>query len=119
VVSILVFLDQALKAGRGEGVVQDAHVSILVFLDQALKEGGAAGVRALLQVSILVFLDQALKASRATGGSPGTGFNPCFPGSSAESIMECLHSLYTSIVSILVFLDQALKDASNIACTGF
>jgi len=37
-------------------------------------------------VSILVFLDQALKDILFHGLVRGTGsFNPCFPGSSAES----------------------------------
>jgi len=37
-------------------------------------------------------------------------FNPCFPGSSAESnILLALQQLQ-AMVSILVFLDQALKD---------
>jgi len=37
-------------------------------------------------VSILVFLDQALKECQADKRCRfGIGFNPCFPGSSAES----------------------------------
>jgi len=38
------------------------------------------------------------------------GFNPCFPGSSAESRNGPGHRRTRSIVSILVFLDQALKE---------
>jgi len=38
-----------------------------------------------MRVSILVFLDQALKAAQEGEGAAGVaGFNPCFPGSSAE-----------------------------------
>ena len=85
-------------------------VSILVFLDQALKEAITLVVFSFLscfnpcfpgssaerkespkakkggRVSILVFLDQALKACWPMG-IPGARpcFNPCFPGSSAES----------------------------------
>jgi len=84
-VSILVFLDQALKvyAGRTSGV--DRPVSILVFLDQALKDPASGPRRFLLWVSILVFLDQALKAAGATSINVILfSFNPCFPGSSAE-----------------------------------
>jgi len=88
-----------------------------------------------MRVSILVFLDQALKATELTGGGsyaasfnpcfPGSsaesldafagigilskGFNPCFPGSSAESGAGEGWDYISSSVSILVFLDQALK----------
>jgi len=68
-------------------------VSILVFLDQALKafETMADGVEMDL-VSILVFLDQALKAPHhVPGQSSGTRFNPCFPGSSAERMKKAYH----------------------------
>jgi len=64
-----------------------------------------------LKVSILVFLDQALKEGTNLVFRAGfIGFNPCFPGSSAESnmmipVLDCIWN-----VSILVFLDQALKD---------
>jgi len=64
-------------------------VSILVFLDQALK--GRLPVRdrrrLYAKVSILVFLDQALKGPTKPGTrSMAKCFNPCFPGSSAESL---------------------------------
>jgi len=71
------------EVALGDGFAQ--KVSILVFLDQALKGrehnahiGGA-------EVSILVFLDQALKVYfLAVPLHPIQRFNPCFPGSSAE-----------------------------------
>jgi len=86
-------------------------VSILVFLDQALKVDLSSVVNAINNVSILVFLDQALKDSwffkiRILYNC----FNPCFPGSSAESVRPGRDQVDGLIVSILVFLDQALKD---------
>jgi len=61
-------------------------VSILVFLDQALKDSAAPVASFLPRVSILVFLDQALKApSGRWAAGNDICFNPCFPGSSAES----------------------------------
>jgi len=111
-VSILVFLDQALKADtiRGEGWVH-GDVSILVFLDQALKEKDAPIDESLPEVSILVFLDQALKEQpMLIYMRRRTGFNPCFPGSSAERICRRKPEGSGYNVSILVFLDQALKD---------
>jgi len=38
-----------------------------------------------------------------------SGFNPCFPGSSAESSGFSQQAFELRFVSILVFLDQALK----------
>ena len=86
------------------------------------------------QVSILVFLDQALKDLGFNGPTFSTiSFNPCFPGSSAESWfcsrwqckVLCFNPCFPGSsaesekaektggirldVSILVFLDQALK----------
>jgi len=69
-------------------------VSILVFLDQALKDEETGISRVMSQVSILVFLDQALKAARATRiPTIYSCFNPCFPGSSAESIHSEIEAL--------------------------
>jgi len=39
-------------------------------------------------------------------------FNPCFPGSSAESLFAHPFQHLINLVSILVFLDQALKAES-------
>jgi len=64
-----------------------------------------------LQVSILVFLDQALKGFFFyTTARFIIGFNPCFPGSSAESGFAVIQDPKGTQVSILVFLDQALKE---------
>jgi len=114
-VSILVFLDQALKAFSllpplvcGESFnpcfpgssaerknstrpVSSRAVSILVFLDQALKGQTGAMSAPIKWVSILVFLDQALKEGERSGHVPSWR------------------------VSILVFLDQALKDVALFA----
>jgi len=60
-VSILVFLDQALKGYSGDGDTIVWIVSILVFLDQALKAWPGSKQNNRSRVSILVFLDQALK----------------------------------------------------------
>jgi len=62
-------------------------VSILVFLDQALKDALIVPfLHDFTGVSILVFLDQALKESDDIHpGMIARCFNPCFPGSSAES----------------------------------
>ena len=60
-VSILVFLDQALKEFITRMANPGNKVSILVFLDQALKEVRMFYRIAGAYVSILVFLDQALK----------------------------------------------------------
>ena len=86
-VSILVFLDQALKVYRRLLVEKDSRVSILVFLDQALKARQHRSVK-------LAFLS----------------FNPCFPGSSAERHQALGGPANHPAVSILVFLDQALKE---------
>jgi len=85
-VSILVFLDGALKDLGENRRVLGGYVSILVFLDGALKDLGEN--RRVLggYVSILVFLDGALKA--------------CF---------GIIVSYTFRSVSILVFLDGALK----------
>jgi len=48
-------------------------------------------------------------------GIDSKSFNPCFPGSSAESIENRLLKILRA-VSILVFLDQALKEAIARAC---
>jgi len=61
-VSILVFLDQALKVPPGLFLSGAFPVSILVFLDQALKVQPFHFYLIFPSVSILVFLDQALKA---------------------------------------------------------
>ena len=61
-------------------------VSILVFLDQALKDAFVVYLVDFRKVSILVFLDQALKVVfMAVLAVYMVCFNPCFPGSSAES----------------------------------
>jgi len=66
----------------------------------------------LSKVSILVFLDQALKEKRLSRIFPMfSGFNPCFPGSSAERACSGVACPRPEEVSILVFLDQALKVA--------
>jgi len=89
-VSILVFLDQALKDGEEQRfAASDLFVSILVFLDQALKGFLGPVSNRTPGVSILVFLDQALKAQHGLPNrSAIESFNPCFPGSSAER-MTC------------------------------
>jgi len=85
-------------------------VSILVFLDQALKVIILSIWTRRLRVSILVFLDQALKVDLYTSAwGEWACFNPCFPGSSAESRHHHAGHYPYLIVSILVFLDQALK----------
>jgi len=63
------------------------YVSILVFLDQALKVPEDYHEAVKHDVSILVFLDQALKDYISSFRDFIAGrFNPCFPGSSAESV---------------------------------
>jgi len=120
-------------------LISKGAVSILVFLDQALKVYQASIFDIIRIVSILVFLDQALKADfyskykrHGTGFNPcfpGSsaerrtsprrlwwryGFNPCFPGSSAESVKPLHEESAVIDVSILVFLDQALKDLGSV-----
>jgi len=88
-VSILVFLDQALKAWFASGWVLFRGVSILVFLDQALKgrinilEGA---VRSGFQSLFSWIKRWKLIASQSLAWIEGC-FNPCFPGSSAERRM--------------------------------
>ena len=86
-VSILVFLDDALKVcDRKLGLIYLLEVSILVFLDDALKDDVIRDTTTAGEiVSILVFLDDALK------GCPRSW------------------QYSTGVVSILVFLDDALK----------
>ncbi len=60
-VSILVFLDGALKVQLALTVFHHTPVSILVFLDGALKDIATIKSSLKLIVSILVFLDGALK----------------------------------------------------------
>jgi len=70
----------------------ERDVSILVFLDQALKAPAFGSTRDARRVSILVFLDQALKGAAAWHIRRGFWcFNPCFPGSSAESVVMMLY----------------------------
>ena len=133
-VSILVFLDQALKAAKaGEseaiqsgfnpcfpGSSAERPVPVkLTFADKcfnpcfpgssAEREPSGLWTPPAQPVSILVFLDQALKVQQCERRQTSLGcFNPCFPGSSAESLTH-LSGLMMEVVSILVFLDQALK----------
>ncbi len=84
-------------------------VSILVFLDLALRERRWYMYIGGFCVSILVFLDLALREHEmyciATGFS---SFNPCFLGSCSPSSRGLCGS-YHGWVSILVFLDLALR----------
>jgi len=96
--------------GVWKGGIVTPKVSILVFLDQALKVPAPSLFRRVVPVSILVFLDQALKAGKpTTQRRKRWSFNPCFPGSSAERQSPPHCRLKPVYVSILVFLDQALK----------
>ena len=85
-VSILVFLDGALKASFLVNHLPSHQVSILVFLDGALKVSNIPEVSVMTIVSILVFLDGALKGwITETPVSGYNGFNPCFSGWRSES----------------------------------
>ncbi len=112
-------------------------VSILVFLDGALKADKNHSTYSSKSVSILVFLDGALKACMPFSSFPlFFSFNPCFSGWRSESCVICGVLVTTnasfnpcfsgwrsesrlqpsgpglSLVSILVFLDGALKGTS-------
>ena len=64
----------------------ERFVSILVFLDVALKDVAESNSQNRNGVSILVFLDVALKAIlRKMIGAPTRCFNPCFSGCRSES----------------------------------
>ncbi len=84
-------------------------VSILVFLDLALRVYPPRVPAHLGVVSILVFLDLALRVPLGhPRGSITTGFNPCFLGScSPRGCRSRKQRQYA--VSILVFLDLALR----------
>jgi len=111
------------------------HVSILVFLDQALKENtthlvdlkktsfnpcfpGSSAERALpdFERTALAGFNPCFPGSSAERKQVRchrpriASFNPCFPGSSAESDMKQSLGFMYLFVSILVFLDQALKE---------
>ncbi len=109
VVSILVFLDGALKANELVSDPISGKVSILVFLDGALKDEDRCERGGCDRVSILVFLDGALKGSRWPLVSfSRSSFNPCFSGWRSERSVILTTDNYAD-VSILVFLDGALK----------
>jgi len=77
-VSILVFLDGALKVSYKEIPIILIIVSILVFLDGALKGIDKGPLGRLFSVSILVFLDGALKASPPLSPFESDGFQSLF-----------------------------------------
>ncbi len=62
-------------------------VSILVFLDLALRDPALRPPFSSIRVSILVFLDLALRVGIVAEDSREFyGFNPCFLGSCSPSI---------------------------------
>ncbi len=132
-VSILVFLDLALRGPGPDRKGDRVPVSILVFLDLALRGERCPGIicRGEFQslfswillsevgdefsndlqkkVSILVFLDLALRERISWDlRTSRIRFNPCFLGSCSPSKRVILPGCCNS-VSILVFLDLALR----------
>jgi len=112
-VSILVFVDVALKGSFMIRYIASKQVSILVFVDVALKVENMEGVTNSKTVSILVFVDVALKGCPSLPNVKvrvfqslfswmslwktiainysivvRIGFNPCFGGCRSERLQR-------------------------------
>ncbi len=99
------------------GRITNRHVitvSILVFLDLALRVGKVIDCRITEDdVSILVFLDLALRAILPLVPSTFSGFNPCFLGSCSPRhfsvIFSIIHLMFQSLFSWILLSEFTLS----------
>ena len=90
-------------------MVRGRKVSILVFLELALRPHFLVARGWWKEVSILVFLELALRRLRALRHDQiFCSFNPCFPGTRSSTLFD-RRALLPESVSILVFLELALR----------